>query len=334
MPLRTGKLPPQVLQTLVLSDLGAKRPDVLVHAALGEDSSVIDFGDCVCVVSTDPITGAVANAGWLSVQISCNDVAANGAEPVGVLPTLLLPESTTEAEIRRTMAEISTAAAELGVEVLGGHTEITPGLPNLIISLTAIGRAPKTGYVTSAGARPGDVILMSKWAGMEGTSILANDLPDRLAAHLDPAALARARHLVKRISVVKEGLLAARNGATALHDATEGGVLGALFELAEASGIGLEVWPDTIPVLPETTAICRAFKADPLRLISSGTMLIASRKGSELADLLRREGIEATVIGAATEPEAGRWLVRADGSREPLFPPDRDELWRILEEQV
>lgn len=334
MSLRTGKLPPQVLQSLVLSDLGTRRSDVLVHAGLGEDSSVIDFGDWVCVVSTDPITGAVANAGWLSVHISCNDVAANGAEPIGVLPTLLLPEGTTEDDIRRTMGEIGTAAAELGVEVLGGHTEITPGLPNLIISLTAIGKVAKANYVTSAGARPGDDILMSKWAGMEGTSILADDLADPLAAYLDAAALQRARNLVRRISVVKEGLLAARHGATALHDATEGGVLGALYEMAEASGIGLEVWPESIPVLPETAAICAAFDADPLRLISSGAMLISSPNGAALEDLLNREGVEATIIGVATLLAAGRWLVHADGKREPLLPPERDELWRILEQRV
>ena len=333
MPLRTGKLPPAVLQSVVLSRLGATRSDVLVHASLGEDSAVIDFGDWVCVVSTDPITGAARNAGWLSVHISCNDVAANGAEPVGVLPTLLLPEGTTAEGIRRTMAEIDAAASELGVEVLGGHTEITPGLANMIISTTAIGKARKHAYVTSAGARPGDDILMSKYAGLEGTSILASDLAAVLEPRVGPATLARARELIRQISVVREGLLAARRGATALHDTTEGGVLGALYEMAEASQIGLEVWPEAIPVLPETRAICEVFAADPLRLISSGTMLAAAPAGQGLVAVLAEEGLKATVIGRALPPTAGRWLVHADGRREPLLPPERDELWRILEGQ-
>ncbi len=333
MPLRTGKLPPTVLQSIVLSRLGTTRADVLVHASLGEDSAVVDFGEWVCVVSTDPITGAAKNAGWLSVHISCNDVAANGAEPVGVLPTLLLPEGTTEDDIRQTMAEISAAASELGVEVLGGHTEITPGLANMIISLTAVGRARKDAYVTSAGARPGHDILMSKHAGLEGTSILASDLAAVLEPRLGADVLARARGLVRQISVVKEGLLAAKHGASALHDTTEGGVLGALYEMAEASHVGLEVWPEAIPILPETRAICDVFGADPLRLISSGTMLIAAPGGPAMAATLRSQGVEATVIGRAVPAEAGRWLVHGDGRREPLLPPDRDELWRILEAQ-
>ncbi len=331
MPLRTGKLPPAVLQSIVLSRLGTTRTDVLVHASLGEDSAVIDFGEWVCVVSTDPITGAAKNAGWLSVHISCNDVAANGAEPVGVLPTLLLPEGTTEEDIRQTMAEISAAACELGVEVLGGHTEITPGLPHMIISLTAVGRARKSAYVTSAGARPGHDILMSKHAGLEGTSILASDLADALEPRLGAELLARARGFVRQISVVKEGLLAAAHGATALHDTTEGGILGALYEMAEASQVGLEIWPEAIPVLPETRAICDVFGADPLRLIASGTMLIAAPGGAALAEVLRREGVPATVIGRALPAAAGRWLVSSDGTRRPLLPPERDELWRILE---
>ncbi|MCL4467002.1 MAG: AIR synthase family protein [Chloroflexi bacterium] len=331
MPLRTGKLPPEVLQSLVLSHLGRRRPEVLVHASLGEDCSVIDFGEWVGVLSTDPITGAVANAGWLAVHVSCNDVAACGAEPVGVLPTLLLPEGTTEADIRRTMAQINAAAQELGVEVLGGHTEVTPGLANSIISLTAVGKARRAEYVTSAGARPGDDIVMSKWAGLEGTAILATDLGDRLAGRVDEALLAEARQLIDRISVVKEGLAAARHGATALHDATEGGVLGALYEMAQASGVGLEVQPAVIPLLPSTREICRALGADPLRLIASGTMLMAAPPQAKLAQVLAREGVPASTIGRALPLEAGLWLVAADGRRSSLQPPERDELWRVLE---
>jgi hydrogenase maturation factor len=334
MPLRTGKLAPEVLQRLVLSDLGVRRPDVLVHARLGEDSSVIDFGDWVCVLSTDPITGAAANAGWLAVHVSCNDVAANGAEPVGVLPTLLVPESASEADIARTMQEINTAARELGVEVLGGHTEITPHLSSLIISLTAVGKAPKSAYVTSGGARPGHDIVMSKTAGLEGTSILASDFTAQLAPHFDEDGLSAAQALNRQISVVKEGLLAARHGASALHDTTEGGVLGALYEMAEASEVGLEIWADRIPVLAETQIVCQVFGADPLRLISSGTMLMAAPDGPSLVAALAREGVQATVIGRALEASAGRWLDWDDGRREPLTPPERDELWRVIEEQT
>lgn len=334
MPLRTGKLSPATLQSIVLNRLGVLRQDVLVHAALGEDSAVIDFGDSVCVVSTDPITGAAANMGWLAVHISCNDVAANGAEPVGVLPTLLLPEGASEEDIRRLMEEVVAAAEELGVEVLGGHTEVTPGITQPIISLTAIGRAPKSAYVTSAGARPGDAILISKSAALEGTSILASDFASVLVPVVGEEVLARGKELVRQLSVVREGLTAARHGATALHDATEGGVLGAVFEMAEASGVGLELRPEVVPILPETQAICAALGADPLRLISSGSMLIAAPDGEQMSRFLAEAGVSATVIGRFTEAGSGRWLVYGDGRREPLAQPERDELWRLIEENA
>ncbi|MCL5074495.1 MAG: AIR synthase family protein [Chloroflexi bacterium] len=326
--MRTGKLPPDILEKLVFPYLGMRRKDVLVHAALGEDSAVIDFGDSVCVVSTDPITGATKRSGWLAVHISCNDVAANGATPLGVLPTLLLTEESTEDEVRGIMEEVHQAALELGVEVLGGHTEVTPGLPMTIISLAAIGRAPKERFVTSAGAQPGDDLLITKSAAIEGTAILAIDYGDMLLRTLDLATVQRAQALIRQISVVPEGIKAAACGVSAMHDVTEGGVIGGLFELAEASGVGLEVWLERIPIRPETEAICALFGADPLRLISSGAMLITARDGQRIKGALEEQGIAASLIGRVTE---GERLLYREGVGIPLVPCERDELWRILE---
>src|SRR5207248_1346133 len=230
-----GKLAPRELRQLVLGSLGVRRPDVLVHAALGEDAAVIDMGDQACVITVDPLTGAVANAGWYAVHVACNDLAAMGAEPVGVLPALLFPAAAEPEDVRRTMQQIDRAARELGIEVLGGHTEVTPGLAGPIIAMTAVGRAPKGRVVTSAGARPGDALVLTKAAGLEGTAILAADLAERLRGRVPRDVLERARGFVARLSVVPEGRLAAELGATAMHDPTEGGVLGALWELAEAS---------------------------------------------------------------------------------------------------
>ncbi len=323
-----------MLQRVVLQRHGIRRADVLVHSGIGEDSAIIDFGDEVCVVSTDPITGAGANAGWLAVHISCNDVAANGAEPVGVLPTLMLPEGTSEQEISELMADVHRAATELGVEIIGGHTEITAGLANRIISLTALGRARRDRFVTSAGARPGDALLMTKWAAMEGSAILAADLADRLTGHVPADQLELARGLIESISVVPEGKLAAALGVNALHDATEGGILGAAQELAAASGVGLEIWADRIPVLPATRAICRRLGIDSLRLISSGSMLIAAAEPAKTIEAMRERSIMCTQIGRVIEADAGQWLLYDDRQREPLLPGERDELWRVLADET
>ena len=295
---------------------------------MGEDSAALDFGEFACVLSTDPITGAGANIGWLAVHVACNDVATMGAEPIGVLSTLLLPEGSGEAEIARIMDDIHRAAIELGIEVLGGHTEITPKIPNPILSLTSVGRVLKRNLVTSGGAKPGDVVILTKAAALEGTAILATDFASFLQDKMPPDRLRHAQDFIKRISVVTDGVVAARNGATAMHDPTEGGVIGALYELAEASGVGLEIEADRIPVLPETQQIAAIFSIDPLRLISSGAMLITAQSATPVLEALSQQGVPATVIGRVTAGD--RTLIR-DGRRLRIEPPERDELWRVLD---
>ena len=325
---RSGKVSSDVLERVVYPHLG-RRPDVLVHAHLGEDCAVVDFGEWVVVLTTDPVTGAASHLGRYAVHVSCNDLATTGAEPVGLLLTLLLHEATTEADLERIMREAGEAARALRVEIIGGHTEVTPGIDRTIAVVTAVGRARKGTVISSGGARPGDRVLLTKSAGVEGTAILATDLADRLRGAVDEAVLRRARAFLDRISVVPEGLAGARAGASAMHDVTEGGVLGGAWELAEASGIGIEVRAEAIPVAPETEAICRALAVDPLRLISSGAMLIATRAPERTLRALRDEGIPAAEIGMMTP--AKRVLIRG-GRAITLQAPEPDELWRVLAE--
>lgn len=329
MALKTGKLDPATLRRLVLDRLGVRREDVVVHARLGEDAAAVAFGDEVCVLSSDPITGAGASAGWYAVHVACNDIAAMGARPVGVLATLLFPESADEADVTRLVGDIHRAALELGVEVLGGHTEVAPGLAAPIVSMTAVGRTRRDRLVTSGGARPGDTLILTKAAALEGTAILATDLASRLAGRVPLDVVARAQGFTARLSVVPDGVLAAELGATALHDPTEGGVLGALWELAEASGHGFEVDASAIPILPETRQICHVFGADPLKLISSGAMLIACPDLQKMLVGLAEHRIPATPIGRVTARER---VVLRDGRRLPAEPVVRDELWRVLEQ--
>lgn len=327
---KAGKLAPDVLQAAVLGKLGSRRSDVIVRAGLGEDSAVLDFDGDLCVASSDPITGAEEGAGRLAVLVSCNDLGAMGAEPVGLLVTMLLPEGATAEQLSALVDEVEDAAAGLGAEVVGGHTEITSLVMAPIIVVTAIGRTPKNHLCKSSGAKIGDTLLLTKAAGIEGTAVLAQDFAD-LLAELSPDVLARAQALGSQISSVKEGMVAARNGATALHDVTEGGVVGACMELSRASGLGAVIYRPDVPVYEETRRICDLLGLDPLRLISSGAMLIAADKPHFLEEALAKEGVEVSRIGHL-DRGASR-IVEADGRETPISGHIEDELWRFLAQQ-
>jgi hydrogenase expression/formation protein HypE len=325
-----GKVPAGLLRQYAFGRAGASRDDVLVGPGIGEDAAVVAVGDEAVVLSSDPITGAAANAGWLAVHVACNDIAATGARPTGVLVTLLLPSTDAVGHLDRLTADVDRACRDLGIAVLGGHSEIVAGLAQPILSLTAMGHAPKEAIVRSSGARPGDQLIMTKAAAIEGTALLATDFADELRRELGPEVVAEAQTFWSEISVVPEGLAAAAAGATAMHDVTEGGILGAATELAEASGVGLRLRVEQVPIRPVTAEICSYFSVDPLALVSSGSLLIAAPRESRVIEALREQGIEATVVGDVVE-EGRRLLLR--GKQMPLFAPPRDELWRLLEER-
>ncbi|MCS7234543.1 MAG: AIR synthase family protein [Armatimonadota bacterium] len=325
--MRVGKVPPELLERLVYPHLG-RRPDVLVRARVGEDCAVVDFGEWVCVLTTDPITGAVRHLGRIAVYVATNDLAATGAEPVALLMDVLLREGAGEDELRELMEEAGQAAAELGAEIVGGHTEVTAGLDRTLVVTTAVGRARKGAFVTSSGARPGDFLVLTKAAGLEGTAILATDFQEYFERRLGDAVVARAQRFLDEISVVRDGQAAVGAGAHAMHDATEGGVLAAAVEMATAAGVGVELYVDHVPVRPETEAICSAVGVDPLGLVSSGALLVATPVPDRTIGALEEAGVPAAVVGRFVEE--GRWKV-AGCRREPLDPYPVDELWRALE---
>jgi hydrogenase expression/formation protein HypE len=329
--LPVGKVPPELLRTLAYAHLGARRPDVLVHAAVGEDCAAIAFGDEAAVLTTDPITGAGHHAGWYAVFVATNDLAAAGAEPVALMLTLLLSEDDPAGDMARVMHDASGAAASIGVEIVGGHSEVTRGIDRTIVVMTAVGRAPRARLVHSGGANPGDRLLVTKGAGIEGTAILAADRAARLRAALGDALLTRAQAFRDRLSVLPEGRAAARAGASAMHDVTEGGVLTAAHEIATASGVGVRVDADRIPIPDETAAICRVLGANPLALIGSGALLIATPDPTRTAEAVRAAGVPVVEIGEFLGAGALP-VVQQAGRTSPLVPAARDELWRILEE--
>lgn len=326
-PIPVGKVPADLLDEVVYRHLGARRPEVLVHAAFGEDCAVVDFGGGLAAVTTDPITGAGEDLGWYAILIGTNDLAAAGAEPVAVVLTVLLAPERAAGDLARIMRDAGGAAASLGIEIAGGHSEVVGGLDRTIVVVTALGRVMRDRLLRSGAARSGDAVLLTKAAGVEGTAILADVRRADLAASLGEAAVARARLFRERLSVLPEARAAAAAGAHAMHDVTEGGVLGAVYELAAASGLGVLLDADRVPVLPETKAICERLGADPLALIGSGALLVATPEPDRTAAAIAGAGVTAALIGTL---EPGERRVRRAGREQPLVPPARDELWRVI----
>jgi hydrogenase expression/formation protein HypE len=323
-----GKVPPELLERIVFPNLGTRRADVLVHARFGEDCAVIDFGEEVAVLTTDPVTGAGADLGWYAVFVATNDLAAAGAEPVALTLTLLLSPERPAESLDQVMRDASAAAQLVGVEIAGGHSEVTDGIDRTLIVATALGRARKGRVLRSSGAHPGDALLLTKGAGIEGTALLAGALEERLTRALGSAVVQAAAGFRHHISVLPEARAATGAGARAMHDVTEGGILGAAYEMAAASGIGVRVDAAQVPVLPETAAICAFLGVDPLELIGSGALLVATPDAGRTAAAIAGAGVLVREIGHFLPHDR---VVQRGGTELPLTPPARDELWRVLE---
>ncbi len=329
--LKVGKLDSDLLEKAVINKIKHKRQDVLVHAGVGEDCATIDFGEYECVMSTDPITASVNDIGRLCIHISCNDIASNGIEPVGILLSVMLPEGTTEDDLSAIMEQAADAAEECGVEIVGGHTEITTAVNQPVIVSTAIGRGKKGQSASAEKIKVGDCILMTKSAGIEGTGIIAGDYEEELAEFLSEEERNEAKALLSKISVVKEGMAAGSIGTHGMHDVTEGGILGAVWEMCRIAGVGAELWDEAIPVEAVTKKICAHYDIDYLRLISSGSMIIMASpdKKSAILEKLEAEGVAAREIGRILPIEEGLYLLK-DGEKQEIEPPRADELYKVV----
>ena len=330
--LPTGKIPKELLTKYVFSCLGIPSKRVLKGPLIGEDAAVIDLGETVLIAKANPITGAEEKIGWLAVHINANDVAARGAKPLWYMSIVLLPEDSDESLLETIMLEQHEACSELGICIVGGHTEVTPGLGRPIVSGFMLGEASKTNYVTTGGANIGDHIVLTKGVGIEGTGILAADLRERLVG-LSSETLDNAIKLLDKISVVSEAEIASKlGGVTSMHTPTEGGVLNGLLEVSEASGKGFKIYEKRLLIHPETREICDELDIDPLRLLSSGSLLIVidPTKSSKLIEKLNEHGIPAQVIGEITSDSG--IVVGLDGSETFVSDVTQDELFRVLEE--
>ncbi|MDE0327410.1 MAG: AIR synthase family protein [Candidatus Poribacteria bacterium] len=339
MNLPVGKLKHDFLKELLPTH--NRNAGVVVGPQLGEDAAVIELGDNYLVATSDPITFATEDIGWYVVCVNSNDIAAMGAVPKWLLVTLLLPEgTTTPAMVRNIMAQLTQACAEFDIALCGGHTEVTPAVTQPIVIGQMMGVTDKNALFTSADACVGDALILTKGLGIEATAIIARECEEQLREKCDALFLEQAKNYLMDpgISVLKDAQIAISTGGVhAMHDVTEGGISTAVYELATAAELGVIVYSDKLlgsPLLygDITRTLCDMFGLNPLGVISSGAMLIASEseKAEVICQALGAAGINADIIGAFLPSEHGLWLEDATGTRQPLPVFETDEIAKLL----
>ncbi|MCL4562331.1 MAG: AIR synthase family protein [Chloroflexi bacterium] len=331
-----GKLPNALLARL-LAQAPVSDPRLVLGPGVGLDCAVIDDGPQLLVLKTDPITFAAEEIGWYLVQVNANDIATSGARPEWLMVVMLLPEKGTTTElVEQITAQVQRACRELDIALVGGHSEITRGLDRPILVGTMLGKVEWEQLVTPRGAQPGDRILLTKAVPIEATAILAREFPERVRLLLGESGLERARGFLydPGISVLREARLALQAGrVTAMHDPTEGGLITALWELAQAGGRSLLVDLDRVPIPLISGEICLEFGVDPLAAIASGSLLLTASPGeaAKIRRAIAAQGIACTDIGKVEAGEPSVWRKTKTGRR-GVSPPARDEIARVFEE--
>ena len=309
-------------------------PAVIQAAAFGEDVALSRIEEGILVSHVDPIIGAIDTIGWLGVHVACNDIATSGAPPRWILVLVLVPGEEDEDLLEKIMRQVDAAARQLNVSVIGGHTGYSSGISRPLVAVTALGTLSDREPILSSGAQIGDHILVSKGIALEGTAILAHDFA-RTARRLGitDEELNEAGQLLKKVSVVPEAIALGGNGATAMHDVTRGGLLEALLEIALLSGVGMEIKKDRIWIPPVVERFSDAFDFNPMKMISSGTLVatIPPSKLEKCCRLLEEISVHCTDIGRVIEGKGVNVWEKETISHCETIHCENDELARMWE---
>jgi len=307
---------------------------VVIGPKIGEDAAVIDPGRKAghyWVVTSDPITFTTEKIGYYGVVVNLNDIATMGAIPKWFSATLLFPKGADLKGIERVFRQIRDACRQFKVSLVGGHTEITPGIKKMILSGHMIGEVKKDKLVTTCGARPGDLLLLAKGVCIEGTSIMAKENEAALLQRGIPSSVIRRAKrfmLDPGIEVLRPARIACEvSPVHAMHDPTEGGLINGMIEMAWASDTEIEVDLEKVLIYKESRILCREFGMDPLGTIASGALLLAVPPSDPLPlqKAFRRNSIPLEVIGRVKKGPARVLRVDRKGRKE-LEPLPRDEI--------
>jgi hydrogenase expression/formation protein HypE len=341
-----GKVSPEFFDKVIYPRLGTARPEVVVGPQHGVDCGVVRIGDGrVMVMTTDPIfivpEYGFQRAAWFAWHILASDVTTSGFPPAYIIVDFNLPLSMTETQFLTIWEVFNRESGKYGAQVVAGHTARYTGTDYPMIGgATYIAVGPEDRFIHPGMARPGDVVVITKGPAIEATGIFACAFPETIRRHLGEDVLLEGQDIFYKMSTVDDALAAVTvgvrdEGVTAMHDATECGVIGGLFEIAQASGTGILVDLDKIPVPRAVRAICRHFEIDPMISISEGTLLLCVRPfvAEALLSTLRDRGIAAEAVGEVLPKDDGFWMIR-DGKRAPLVHPRIDPFWTAMRRAV
>ncbi len=307
------------------------RDEVVLRPTTEKGCAALRLGPRLCVVCTESVSLESKEMGGLLVQCCCNEMAACGAEPVGLIISLFIPKTMEEAKVERMMEQVKQCADTLQVEVIGSNVEKSDALTRAVASAVVLGTCPEGCLVTANGAQMGDDLVLTKWAGLEATYRMAVDYASISMQHLGTEGYHACQQLKDRLSAIQDGILAAGQGAHAICHAAKGGILGAVHAMSLASRCGVYLMEQRIPVLEETEQLCRAFSLDALRLSSAGCLLIACENGKEMVRSLQEKEIPAAVIGQVKYEGNGLLIQCMDGMTREIAPPGADEFYRFAE---
>jgi hydrogenase expression/formation protein HypE len=334
--MKIGKIDFETFTSFLLRRLGKKDKSVLVPPLTGVDAAVIDIGNGkVLVVAEDPIFTVprvpLEMFGWFTVHIGASDVAVMGVKPQYMTYSLLMPPEMSDRDFKVIVDSIHKTALELEIAIVGGHTGYYPGFVTPTIGGIAVfAVARRESYVTPAGAQPGDDILLTKGPAIETTALLSVIRQEELLTKYSESLVRKAKSFLKQMTVVKDALVAmGAGGVTSMHDATEGGVIGGLFEVANASHVGMEVDESLFIYPEEVRMVCEAFDIDPVAAIAEGSLLITSTPthSEKILKRLKKAGIQASIIGKVIRNTKKRMMRRLDGRSVPLAIPPQDPFW-------
>lgn len=326
--MRIGKLSESVLKRSVLKEIQYKKNDIPMGAGISLDCGImrVPQGHCAAV-TTDPITCVQTDMAVFAVNAVVNDLVVTGADPVGIFVTALLPPDYMESQLKLLMRDLNAIAGRMGIQIMGGHTETTTAVNRPVLSMTAVGTAAEDCIYDLRRVKPGLDIVMTKGIGIEATAILAREQKAALEQRFTPAFLRQCAGFIERLSIVPECQIARTMAVAAMHDVSEGGVFGALWEIGACAGVGIEVDLKKIPVWQETIELCEQFDLNPYSVIGGGAALFLTSDGEGLTAAFNAADIRAEIIGRTTAG-ADRVIIN-DGERRYLEPPKSDEISKL-----
>lgn len=326
--MREGKISESVLKRSVLKKIKTHRDEVVSGAGVGKDCAILTFSEGYdTVVSTTPVTAPAEDISTYAVPMALNNIAVAGAEPVGVMLAVMLPGGTEETVLQTMMERAEEVCRINGIEIIGGHTEVVPGITEPVMTVTGVGKRRRGEEDSQMGVRAGQEIVVSKWIGLEGTVRLARERREELCTRYPARMIEQAASYDRYLSVIPEAATAIKSGVCGMHDVSRGGIFGALWELAQRAGVGLEIDLKKIPIKQETIEICEFFELNPYELLSGGCLIMTVDNGEELLAALKREHIPAVIIGRTTDGN-DRVIYNEDEKRY-LDRPKADQIYCI-----